>query len=106
VALKYEDLYYKYKQKTNLLMALKQQHQLGQRIPTDSEDSVLSNFFSFLRAGGVSVNKEGQVVIVANSLDLMPLLHIKASSDDLAMIAGQALVVIFIPLNIHYSSGM
>jgi hypothetical protein len=91
VSLKYEDLYYKYKQKTNLLMALKQQHQLGQRIPTASEDSVLSDFFTFLRAGGVGENQEKQVIIVVNSVDLLPLLHQKGSSDDLAMITGQIL---------------
>jgi hypothetical protein len=73
-------------------MALKQQQQLGQRIPTASEESVLSSFFDFLRAGA---NKAGgQLVIVANSLDLLPLLHEKASSHDLAMIAGLAYVVL------------
>jgi hypothetical protein len=88
VSLKYEDLYYKYKQKTNLLMALKQQQQLGQRIPTASEESVLSDFFTFLRAGGVRKSQERQVVIVVNSTDLLPLLRQKASPDDLAVIAG------------------
>jgi hypothetical protein len=90
VSLKYENLYYKYKQKTNLLMALKQQQQLGQRIPTASEDSVLSDFFAFLHAGGVGESQERQqVVIVANSVDLLPLLHQKGSPADLAVIAGQ-----------------
>jgi hypothetical protein len=73
-------------------MALKQQQQLGQRVPADSEDSVLSDFFAFLRAGGVSVKKESQVVIVMNSMDLLPLLQHKASSDDLALIAGMGLL--------------
>jgi hypothetical protein len=79
-------------------MALKQQHPLGQRMPAASEDSVLSEFFTFLRAGGVGVKKEDQLMIVVNSLDLMPLLLKKASSDDLAMIAGQALVILLMEL--------
>jgi hypothetical protein len=91
VSLKYEDLYAKYKQKTNLLVALKQQQQLGQRVPTASEESVLLDFFSFLRAGGVGASPNKQVVILVNSADLLPLLYQKASSDDLAVIAGQAL---------------
>jgi hypothetical protein len=88
IKLKYEDLYYKYKQKTNLLMALKQQQQLGQRLPAANEETVLSDFFTFLKAGGVGVRKEEQVVIVANSVGLLSLLQLKASSDDLALIAG------------------
>jgi hypothetical protein len=88
VSLKYEDLYYKYKQKTNLLMALKQQQQLGQRVRTASEDSVLADFFTFLKAGGVGASPEEQVVIVSNSVDLLPLLLQKVSTDALAVISG------------------
>jgi hypothetical protein len=53
-----------------------------------SEASVLADFFAFLRAGGVSAMKGGQVIIVAHSLDLLPFLHQKASPRDVAMIAG------------------
>jgi hypothetical protein len=85
VRLKYEELYYRYRQKVDLLTALKQ-HQPGKELP--DEAAVLSDFFAFLRAGGIGRNKEDQVLIVANSVDLLPFLHQKASTCDVAMIAG------------------
>jgi hypothetical protein len=84
VRLKYEELYYRYSQKVDLLTALKQQP--GKELP--DEAAVLFDFFAFLRAGGIGTNKEDQVLIVANSVDLLPFLHQKASPCDVAMIAG------------------
>jgi hypothetical protein len=85
VRLKYEELYYRYRQKVDLLTALKQQP--GEELPDEAD--ALSDFFAFLRAGGVGVNKEDQVLIVANSLDMLAFLHQKALPQDLAMIAGE-----------------
>jgi hypothetical protein len=82
--LKYQELYYRYRQKVDLLMALKQNP--DEELP--DEAVVLSDFFAFLRAGGIGRNKEDQVLIVANSVDLLPFLHQKASPHDVAMIAG------------------
>jgi hypothetical protein len=84
VRLKYEELYYRYRQKVDLLTALKQQP--GEELPDEAD--ALSDFFAFLRAGGVGANKEDQVLIVANSLDMLAFLHQKALPRDLAMIAG------------------
>ena len=81
--LKYQDLYYKYRQKVDLLKGLKQQEDQ----PPASEPSVLADFFAFLRAGGVSSGE--QVVVVANSTELLSLLRSKAAPQDLAMIAGE-----------------
>ena len=81
--LKYQDLYYKYRQKVDLLKGLKQQEDQ----PPASEPSVLADVFAFLRAGGVSRGE--QVVVVANSTELLPLLRSKATLQDLAMIAGE-----------------
>ena len=52
-----------------------------------SEADVLADFFAFLRAGGVSSGE--QVVVVANSTELLSLLRSKAAPQDLAMIAGE-----------------
>jgi hypothetical protein len=84
VRLKYEELYYRYRQKVDLLTALKQQP--GKELPDEAD--ALSDFFDFLRAGSVGVNKEDQVLIVANSLDMLAFLHQKALPQELAMIAG------------------
>jgi hypothetical protein len=77
-------------------VALQQQQQLGERVPTASEDSVLFDFFTFLRAGGAGAKKENQVVIITHSVDLLPLLQLKASSEDLALIAGIEVVLIWL----------
>ena len=55
--------------------------------PLLSEAAVVADFFTFLRAGGVSCGE--QVVVVANSTELLPLLRSKATLQDLAMIAGE-----------------
>ena len=55
--------------------------------PPASEARVLADFFAFLRAGGVKSGK--QVVVVANSTELLSLLRSKAAPQDLAMIAGE-----------------
>ena len=55
--------------------------------PPASEARVLADFFAFLRAGGVKSGK--QVVVVANSTELLSLFHSKAAPEDLAMIAGE-----------------
>ena len=81
--LKYQDLYYKYRQKVDLLKVLKQQEDQ----PPASEASVLTDFFAFLRAR--DVGGDNQVVVVANSTELLPLLQSKAPPQDLAMIAGE-----------------
>ena len=81
--LKYQDLYYKYRQKVDLLKVLKQKEDQ----PPASEARVLADFFAFLRAGGVKSGK--QVVVVANSTELLSLFHSKAAPEDLAMIAGE-----------------
>ena len=82
--LKYQDLYYKYRQKVDLLKGLKQQEDQ----PPASEPSVLADFFAFLRAGGVSSGE--QVVVVANSAELLALFRWKATPRDLSMIAGES----------------
>jgi hypothetical protein len=95
VRLKYQELYYKYRQNLDLLQTLRQQ-------PDDQlacEASVLADFFDFLRAGGVSTRKGSKVIIVAHSLDLLPFLHQKASPGDVAMIAG-----VLINLSVDQSS--
>ena len=69
VRLKYRDLYYKYRQKVDLLKVLNQEYDQ----PLASEPSVLADFFDFLRSGGVKSGE--QVVVVANSAELLPLLQ-------------------------------
>ena len=92
VRLKYRDLYYKYRQKVDLLKVLKQEYDQ----PLASEPSVLADFFDFLRSGGVTSGE--QVVVVANSAELLPLLRWKAIPLDVALIAGKMVmkIVIFI----------
>ena len=92
VRLKYRDLYYKYRQKVDLLKVLKQEYDQ----PLASEPSVLADFFDFLRSCGVKSGE--QVVVVANSAELLPLLRWKAIPLDVALIAGKMVmkIVIFI----------
>ena len=76
--LKHQDLYYKYAQKVDILKALKQTE------AHESEESVLAAFFTFLRA-----HSRGEpLVVLVNSVQLLPLLRLKASQQDLDLIAG------------------
>jgi len=89
VSLKYQDLYYKYNQKVDILKALKQSEtaKKSEDAP-EHEEKVVASFFSFLasRCGG------GQVVLLANSTQLFPRLRQKASPQDIHMIAGQIFI--------------
>jgi hypothetical protein len=87
IRLQYEELYNKYKQKMDLLKVLKQQQQ-QQQPPPAAEAAVLADFLAFLRAG---LPNDEQVIIVANSTELLPLFCKKISTEDMAMIAGETL---------------
>jgi hypothetical protein len=81
--LKHQKLYYNYKQKVDVLKALKQ----TETESLDSEATVLANFFAFLRSrsGGE------KVVLVTNSTDFLPLLRQKCFKRDLDIIGGRYL---------------
>jgi predicted SnoaL-like aldol condensation-catalyzing enzyme len=73
----------------NLLTVLKQQ-QNHHPCPLEDEATVLADFFTFLKDRGV--DRETKVVLVANSVDLLPLLQHKAVPCDLAMVKGMKVV--------------
>ncbi len=76
--LKYHDLYYNYSQKVDIIKALKQTE------AQESEEHVLAAFFAFLRER----SSGDELVVLANSVQLLPLLHFKAGREDIKLLTG------------------
>jgi hypothetical protein len=78
VRLKYHDLYYNYSQKVDIIKALKQTQ------AQESEEHVLAAFFSFLRERSAG----DDLVVLTNSVQLLPLLRFKAGREDIKLLTG------------------